>query len=67
MVTVIMICLWGAALAGWSSAWYFYKAGVNGNAPSMDFMFKLALASVISVAIGCFMASILGTIKGGIM
>lgn len=60
-----IISIWGCAIGGWYTAWYFYQTANKGTAPNMGVVFKCIIATAVSLFIGCvcysFMqASILG-------
>lgn len=52
MSGILVIAMWASCLCGWYAAWMFWKAGMEGKQPKMESVFKCALASLGSLAIG---------------
>lgn len=59
MTHFALLCMWVSAISGWAGAFYCYNCGITGKAPSAQFIIRLMIASIVALAFGSIIYSLI--------
>lgn len=59
MTHFALLCMWVAAIGGWSGTFYCYNCGTTGKTPDTNVIIRLMIMSIVALAFGSVIYSLI--------